>query len=292
MSLTIKAVAERMNATLDTLLPMPTGPEARVVEAMRYAALDGGKRLRPFLVLATAELFAVPEARSLRAAAAVEMIHCYSLIHDDLPCMDDDDLRRGRPTCHKAFDEETALLAGDGLQARAFEILAEAATHPDADVRCALVRLLADAAGSWGMVGGQMFDLRAQQNARDLEAVIRLQGMKTGRLIGFSCEAGAILGQADAAQRAMLRDYAQALGLAFQIADDLLDVTGDEADMGKKLGKDAAAGKVTFVSLLGVAEARKRAESLVADAVTALSAFGAAADPLRDIARFVITRQN
>lgn len=292
MSLTIKAVAERMNATLDILLPMPTGPEARVVEAMRYAALDGGKRLRPFLVLATAELFAVPEARSLRAAAAVEMIHCYSLIHDDLPCMDDDDLRRGRPTCHKAFDEETALLAGDGLQARAFEILAEAATHPDADVRCALVRLLADAAGSWGMVGGQMFDLRAQQNARDLEAVIRLQGMKTGRLIGFSCEAGAILGQADAAQRAMLRDYAQALGLAFQIADDLLDVTGDEADMGKKLGKDAAAGKVTFVSLLGVAEARKRAESLVADAVTALSAFGAAADPLRDIARFVITRQN
>lgn len=288
----LKTVAVEMNAALDALLPLPNGPELRVVDAMRYATLNGGKRLRPCLVMASSALFAVPRKQALRAAVAVEMVHCYSLIHDDLPCMDNDDLRRGRPTCHRAFDEETALLAGDGLQARAFEILADAETHPDAEVRCALVRLLADAAGSWGMVGGQMFDLRAAQEARDLAAVIRLQGMKTGRLIGFSCEAGAILGQANTAQRDALRTYADALGLAFQIADDLLDVTGDEADMGKKLGKDDAAGKVTFVSLLGVAEARAKAETLATEAVAALASFGSAADPLRDIARFVVVRQN
>src|SRR5690606_16985799 len=251
--------AAAVGVVLDRLLPTSEGPEARLFEAMRYATLNGGKRLRPFLVIAGADLFDVPRDRSLRAAAAVELIHCYSLVHDDLPAMDDDDLRRGRPTCHIQFDEATAILAGDALLTLAFEVLADPATHPDPAIRVALVGALAAAAGGEGMVGGQMFDLVAEGRTLDLDQITRLQGLKTGRLIKVSCAAGAILGGANSEARDALDAYAQDLGLAFQIADDLLDVEGSEAEVGKKVGKDADAGKATFVSLLGVAEARRRA---------------------------------
>ncbi len=275
------------------LLPDGDGPETRLFDAMRYSALDGGKRLRPFLVMQGAGLFDVEAAQAERAAAAIEFVHCYSLVHDDLPAMDDDDLRRGKPTCHVAFDEATAILAGDALQTLAFEVLAAPATHPDAEVRCALVGALASAAGGEGMVGGQMFDLQAESEGTGygLDQITRLQALKTGRLFAFSCQAGAILGQADAPSRAALDAYARDLGLAFQIADDILDATGTEAEVGKKVGKDADAGKATFISLLGLDGARERALALAAQAAEHLDLFGHKADLLKDVARFVVNRR-
>jgi farnesyl diphosphate synthase len=280
------------DAALDKLIVVPTGLEARVFEAMRYASLAPGKRLRPFLVLASAQLFAVARRSALQAACAIEMVHAYSLVHDDLPAMDNSDLRRGRPTCHKAFDEATAILAGDGLLTMAFEVLADADTHGDPAVRCDLTRSLAQAAGVHGMVGGQMIDLLAEHRPDlDIGAITRLQRLKTGALIAFACEAGAILGKAPQDLRLALRGYAHDLGLAFQIADDLLDVEGSSGVTGKPVGQDAAAGKATFVSILGVERARAQASLLVGQAVAHLEPFGERAKLLRDVARFVVERR-
>jgi len=283
--------AQSVEAVLDDLLPRGEGPEARLFEAMRYAALGAGKRLRPFLVAASADLFDVPREHSLRAGAAVELIHCYSLVHDDLPAMDDDALRRGRPTCHIAYDEATAILAGDGLQTLAFEVLAGEATHPSAGIRAALVAALASAAGGQGMVGGQMFDLAAEDITLGLAEISRLQALKTGRLFNFSCLAGVILGEGPPEARKALVDYAQDLGLAFQIADDLLDHEGDESEVGKKVGKDAEAGKATFVSILGAHEARAEAKRIADRAASHLDFFAKKADLLRNVAGFVVERR-
>ena len=284
--------AAAVNDCLDRLLPKPCGPEGRVAEAMRYAALGGGKRLRPFLLIAGARLFGVEGEQPLRAAAAVEMIHAYSLVHDDLPAMDDDDLRRGRPTCHIRFDEATAILAGDGLLTYAFEVLTGDQTHGDAAVRCELARRLAAASGAAGMVGGQMVDLLAGDNNLDLAGITHLQTLKTGALIAFSCEGGAILGQAPADQREALTAYGRDLGLAFQIADDLLDIEGSAVELGKAVGKDADAGKATFVSLLGVAGARDYAGELIERATARLEIFDGRAVLLADAARFVVDRRH
>src|SRR5476651_926304 len=251
--------AQSVEHTMDRLLPQGQSGEARVFEAMRYSSLGGGKRLRAFFVLAAATLFKVAPLSSTRTASAIEFVHAYSLIHDDLPAMDDDDLRRGKPACHKQFDEATAILAGDALQALAFEVLAHEDTHGDPAVRVALVSELAKAAGAHGMVGGQMLDLLAEkEGARPLSigAITRLQRLKTGALISFSCTAGAILGKAPEPMRAALSAYSHDLGLAFQIVDDLLDVEGSAAELGKTPGKDAAQGKATFVSILGLERAR------------------------------------
>jgi len=284
--------AKLTDAALDRLIAVPTGYEARVFEAMRYAVLAPGKRLRPFLVLASAQLFAVSRRSALQAALAVELVHAYSLVHDDLPAMDDSDLRRGRPTVHKAFDEATAVLAGDGLLTLAFEVLAHPDTHGDPGVRCELVASLAHASGVNGMVGGQMFDLIAETHPElDIGAITRLQRLKTGALIAFSCEAGAILGKAPTELRMALRGYAHDLGLAFQIADDLLDVQGSAGETGKPVGQDAAAGKATFVSILGVERARAQAELLVRQAVAHLDLFKERAELLRDAAHFVVERR-
>jgi len=288
----LNTVAARIEATLDALLPLPGGPERRVVEAMRYASLAGGKRLRPFLVVEGARLFDVAPGQALRAAAAIEMVHCYSLVHDDLPAMDDDDMRRGRPTVHKAFDEATAILAGDGLLTRAFEVLADPATHPDGAVRCALVAALAKAAGAEGMVGGQMIDLAAEHRATEIGEVTRLQRLKTGALIHFACLTGPIMAHAPAQLRDAMHFYAQDFGLAFQMADDLLDVEGDAAALGKATGKDAGRGKATFVSMLGTARARDQASRLADQAAAHLAPFGASAERLRMLARWAVERRN
>jgi len=270
---------------------------ARLLDAMRYASLGAGKRFRPFLLVESASLFAVPREQALLAGVALECVHCYSLVHDDLPAMDNDDLRRGQPTAHKAFDEATAILAGDGLLTFAFDILARPETHPSAAVRIELVLALARAAGLGGMVGGQMLDLAAEgrfdrgvpQQLVEAE-VVTLQAMKTGALLKFACRAGAILGQASAAQREALDRYGTAVGKAFQIADDLLDVEGDPALVGKQTGKDAEAGKATIVGLLGPEGARARLRTLVAEAETALAPFGASAAVLIAGAHFVAER--
>ena len=288
----VNAVAARIEATLDALLPLAEGPERRVSEAMRYATLAGGKRLRPFLVVEGARLFGVEPEGALRAAAAVEMVHCYSLVHDDLPAMDDDDMRRGRPTVHKAFEEATAILAGDGLLTRAFEVLADPATHLDGAVRCALVAALARAAGAEGMVGGQMIDLAVEHRATGIGEITRLQRLKTGALIHFSCSAGPIMAHAPAQLRDAMHFYAQDFGLAFQMADDLLDVEGDAAALGKATGKDAGRGKATFVSLLGVERAREQAARLADQAAAHLASFGPDADRLRQLARWAVERRN
>jgi farnesyl diphosphate synthase len=280
------------DAVLDRLIAVPEGLESRVFEAMRYAVLAPGKRLRPFLVLAGAKLFSVARRSALQVAAAIELVHAYSLVHDDLPAMDNSDLRRGRPTCHKAFDEATAILAGDGLLTLAFEVLAHPDTHGDAAVRSELVAALAVAAGGHGMVGGQMIDLIAEHRPDlDIGAITRLQRLKTGALIAFACEAGAILGKAATEARLSLRGYAHDLGLAFQIADDLLDVEGSAGETGKPVGQDAAAGKATFVSILGVERARGQAQLLVAQASAHLDVFGEKAELLRQAARFVVERR-
>jgi farnesyl diphosphate synthase len=282
----------QVSALLDDVLGLPDGPEKKLIEAMRYSALDGGKGFRPYLSYAAAKLFDVDEARAIRAAAAVEAVHCYSLIHDDLPAMDDDDMRRGRPSLHKAFDEATAILAGDALLTLAFELLADEATHKEAGKRLQLVSALSKAAGMHGMVGGQMIDLQSPGLDLDAGGLTRLQKMKTGALIGFAVEAGAILGGADEQERHALLGYAHDIGLAFQIADDVLDVEGESAALGKTAGKDAADGKVTFVSLLGVQRARDQAQLLVEQAIGHLAAFGGRADSLRQAAEFVIQRGN
>jgi farnesyl diphosphate synthase len=292
LSQALNETAAAVTDALKRLLPVPEGHEGRVAEAMRYACLVGGKRLRPFLTVSSARLFGVEGEPALRAAAAAEMIHCYSLVHDDLPAMDDDDLRRGQPTCHIQFDEATAILAGDALQTYAFEVLAGNATHPDPAVRCELVGGLAMAAGSAGMVGGQMIDLAAADNELDLAGVTRLQNLKTGALIAFSCEAGAILGEATADHRQALAAYGRDLGLAFQIADDLLDIESTEAELGKAVGKDADHGKVTFIDLLGLEGARDYSRQLVDSAIGRLDSFGEGAILLEEAARFVIDRRN
>ncbi len=273
------------------LLPTTDLPESRVLEAMRYGCLNGGKRLRPFLVCQSAALFGVNPDCALRVAVAVEFVHSYSLIHDDLPAMDDGDLRRGQPTTHRKFDEATAILAGDGLLTYAFEVLADPATHEDPHVRCQLVAALAKAAGPHGMVGGQMLDLIAEHEAFDLGTTTRLQRMKTGDMIAFSCEAGGILGKASPPQRHALRAYAHDLGLAFQIVDDLLDVEGTEAETGKSVGRDAEAGKSTFVSILGRDRARSQAEMLAVQAKAHLEIFDGRADILKAVADFVVARR-
>ncbi|PJK30053.1 polyprenyl synthetase family protein [Minwuia thermotolerans] len=288
----LQASAAAVEAELDRLATVPDALEARVWEAMRYSLFAGGKRLRPFLVMATGDLFFVPHDSSVRAAAAIEMIHTYSLIHDDLPCMDDDDLRRGKPTNHRQFDEATAVLAGDALQPLAFRTLLDPATDPSADIRLDLAQRLARAAGAEGMVGGQMIDLQAETTSYDLDQITRLQNMKTGALIAWSCEAGAILGRATAREREALKAYGLDLGLAFQIADDLLDAAGSAEEMGKAVGKDAEAGKETFITLMGPEGARKRAEELVAHAVARLDLFGERAFLLREVARYVIDRRS
>jgi farnesyl diphosphate synthase len=287
------AVATRLtDALIERLLAVPEGLEARVYEAMRYSALAPGKRLRPLLVLAGARLFGVARRSAAQVAAAIEMVHAYSLIHDDLPAMDNSDLRRGRPTCHKEFDDATAVLAGDGLLTMAFEVLAHPDTHGDPAVRSGLVAALASAAGGAGMVGGQMIDLIAERQTLDIGAITRLQRMKTGALIAFACEAGAILAKAVGEPRIALHGYAHDLGLAFQIADDLLDVEGSAAETGKPVGADAAAGKATFVSILGVERARAQAGVLVDQAVAHLDLFEQKAELLRQVARFVINRSS
>ncbi len=290
-----ESMAEAVQAVeevIEGLLPEEAGgAEARVFEAMRYAILNGGKRLRPFLVLSTSRLFHVAETCAFRAAAAVEMVHSYSLVHDDLPSMDDDDLRRGKPSCHVKFDEATAILAGDALLTLAFEVLAGDATHSDPAVRCELVLGLGAACGGQGMVGGQMIDLISEHQTLDIGTISRMERLKTGELIAFSCEAGAILGKAPAPARHALRAYAHDLGLAFQIIDDLLDEQGSEVDIGKSVGKDAAAGKATFVSILGPEQARVQAEMLADQAVQHLDLFEENADLLRQVAGFVVERR-
>ena len=285
-------VRAEIDAFLSELLAVPPDPRARLYEAMRYAAMGGGKRLRPLLVVASSALFHRARDRAVRVGAAVECIHVYSLIHDDLPAMDDDDLRRGKPTLHKAYDEAIAILAGDAFHALAFQILADEATHEDPFVRAELVADLAAAAGPAGMAGGQMMDLAAAEQTLDLAAVTRLQQLKTGALIGFCLEAGAIMGRVPPEGRTKLRGYARDVGLAFQIADDLLDEEGHEEKTGKKVGKDRAKGKETFVTLLGRERARLQAELLVGQAIDYLKSYGAEADLLRAIARFAVERDH
>ena len=281
-----------VHAALERCLSPAEGPRGRVVEAMRYAALSDGKRLRPFLVLESAALFDVNEAEAMSAAVAVEMVHCYSLIHDDLPAMDDSDLRRGRPTVHKAFDEATAILAGDGLLTEAFAVLTLKNGPQDPAVRSELVSALATAAGAAGMVGGQMIDISPERNGLDLAGITDLQRLKTGALITFSCEAGAILAHAGAAERERLKSYARAIGLAFQIADDLLDTLSSPEELGKPTGQDAVMEKATFVGQLGIEGAREQADALVQEAAGSLDIFGKKADLLRETARFIVERRS
>ncbi len=283
-------IAVDIDRQFDLLLAVPNDPRRRLYEAMRHAAIGGGKRLRPLLVIASCGLFNVDAQAALRVATAIECIHVYSLIHDDLPCMDDDDMRRGKPTVHKAFDEATAVLAGDSLHALAFDLLADEATHSDPFVRSELILELARASGPDGMAGGQMMDLAAEGQTLDLQTVTRLQQLKTGALIGFCLEAGAIMGRLPPEGRATLRGYARDVGLAFQIADDILDVEGDEATAGKALQKDQAAGKATFLSLLGLDRAKMQAQALVDQAIAHLGSYGAEADLLRAIARYTVER--
>jgi farnesyl diphosphate synthase len=285
----MRRTAADIDALLEAALADPPDPRRRLYTAMRYAAVGGGKRLRPLLVLSSSSLFGVPRERALRAGLAVECVHAHSLIHDDLPCMDDDDLRRGKPTVHRAFDEATAVLAGDALLALAFELLANPASHPSGDVRAELVSELARAAGAAGMAGGQMLDLLPGE-AMDLDTITRLQRLKTGALIGWSVEAGAILGGAAPELRTSLRGYAHCVGLAFQIADDLLDHDGDETKAGKRLRKDEEQGKATFVTLLGADRARRQAEILVDQAIEHLRAFAGRAQLLEAVAQFAISR--
>ena len=284
--------AAAVEAVLDAELPRAAGAQARLFEAMRYGALGGGKRLRAFLVRSAAGLAGADDGAALLVAAAVEMVHGYSLIHDDLPAMDDDDLRRGRPSCHMAFDEATAILAGDALLTLAFDLLADPRTHPDPSVRCDLVRGLAKAAGGGGMVGGQVIDLAAERDGADYALTVKLERMKTGALIAFCCEAGAVLAGRDGGLRRSLREFGEDVGLAFQVIDDVLDVVGDEAALGKTVGKDAAAGKATFTTALGVEGARREAAALVERAAARLDGLGGGAEPLRAFGEYVLARRS
>ncbi len=288
----LNEASDAVDDAIYALLPETDLPEKRLFDAMRYACTSGGKRFRPFLVLASAKLFGVDKSCAVRVAAAIEFMHCYTLIHDDLPAMDDSDLRRGKPSVHKKFDEATAILAGDALQALAFEILANPKTHEDPRVRIELVALLAGASGCHGMVAGQMLDLLAETENFDIGEISRLQRLKTGRLMAFCCEAGAILGKASPAYRMSLRNYAHDLGLSFQVTDDILDVEGDEAELGKPVGQDFDAGKATFVSTLGLEEAKSKAELLSKQAISHLSIFERRADTLRDAAYYILRRNS
>lgn len=283
-------IAREIDVMFDQLLPVPEDGRSQLVEAMRYAAIGGGKRIRPLLLVSTAEMYRVEREHSLRAATAIEAIHVYSLIHDDLPCMDDDDLRHGKPTVHRVYNEATAVLAGDALHAFAFELLAEPATSGDPFIRAELVQALGTASGFQGMAGGQMMDIIAEEGEFDLSTVTRLQQLKTGALLGASVEMGAIMGHVPPEGRTHLRGYARDIGLAFQIVDDLLDHEGDETKAGKALRKDAEAGKQTFVSLLGADRAREQAELLVEQAITHLAQHGEEADVLRALARYIVER--
>jgi farnesyl diphosphate synthase len=283
-------VSAEIDRGFDALLAIPDDPRADLYRAMRHAAIGGGKRLRPLLVVAGARLFGVDFECAVRAGLAVECIHVYSLIHDDLPAMDDDDLRRGKPTVHRLFDEATAVLAGDCLHALAFEVLGDPATHPDPFVRAELTLALAHAAGPNGMAGGQAMDLEAEKASFDLATVTRLQAMKTGALISCAVESAMILGHVAPEGRTSLRGYAHDIGLAFQIADDILDATGDEDVVGKRVGKDGRRGKETFLTLLGLERARAQATLLVDQAIAHLHGYGEEAELLRAIARFVLER--
>ncbi|MDP4575130.1 polyprenyl synthetase family protein [Qipengyuania sp. G39] len=293
---TLAAAFERIQAEIDSafdaFLPVPDDSRAPLVEAMRYAAIGGGKRVRPLLLAATADLYGVNRSAAVNAGCAVEAIHAYSLIHDDLPCMDDDDLRHGKPTLHKAFDEATAVLAGDCLHALAFDILTQPDTSTDPFVRAELVATLSRASGHDGMAGGQMMDIASEEQQYDLRQITRLQQLKTGALLAASVEMGAVLGRVPPEGRTHLRAYARDIGLAFQIADDLLDVEGDEDKAGKALRKDEGQGKQTFVTLMGVDQARAQAEMLVEQAGKHLASHGEDARLLVELARFIVKRDH
>ncbi|MAN46626.1 MAG: polyprenyl synthetase family protein [Alphaproteobacteria bacterium] len=286
----LKEVADKVTVALDQLIPPASGPEADLMRAMRHAALANGKRMRPFFLLETGAMFDAPEKTLLRAAAALECVHCYSLVHDDLPCMDDDDFRRGQPTVHKAFDEATAVLAGDALLTLAFKILASTETHDDAGVRTLLIERLADSSGARGMVGGQMIDMLESDSPRDLNTITRMQRLKTGALISYATEAGAIIGRAREAERNALAGFSNDLGLAYQIADDLLDATGHEDKVGKPLRTDEEAGKANFVTIMGVDGARQRVRILAAQAKEHLAIFREKAHILLQSVDFVLDR--
>jgi len=286
----LKSVAAELETVLEDVLPSVEGRQATVNEAMRYAALGGGKRLRPFLMVETARLFGAETPGVWRAACALECMHVYSLVHDDLPCMDDDDMRRGKPTVHIAYDTAMATLAGDGLLTYAFEILADPKTSPDAQIRLDLISGLAKAGGVHGMIGGQVIDITVAENERDESLIMELQDLKTGALIEYGVLAGAIFGRATEPQYAALKQYAALMGLAFQIKDDILDTEGDAEIVGKAVGKDADLGKATFVSILGLEGARERASSLGEQAKASLQIFGSKADILCDTVDFVLNR--
>ena len=290
LNLKLSEARTLIDKLFDDELKIPEGREKRVIEAMRYSAIGSGKAFRPFLVLTVAKMLDVPQEQAARVAVALEMVHTYSLIHDDLPAMDNDTLRRGKPTNHVQFDEATAILAGDALLTQAFEVLANEKTHPDATVRIKLIEALSKAAGTRGMIGGQMMDLLGEKEPLTLKEVERMQSMKTGALLEFACTAPAILiGASDEIMQA-LKAYAHAMGLMFQITDDILDVEGDSATVGKTLGKDSKAHKSTFVSLLGVEEARQLARDLGMEAKAALKIFDDTADMLNHTTSFILSR--
>jgi len=291
LDLALTECAASVNKTIEHLLPDTDLPEAPLYDAMRYGVLNGGKRLRPFLVMQSAKMFNVDSICAKRVAAAVELLHCYSLIHDDLPAMDDANKRRGKPSLHKQYDEATAILAGDALLTIAFEILSSEETHADPRVRIELIKALSRAAGGHGMVGGQMLDMIGEKENFDVGTISRMQRMKTGMLMAFACEAGAILGKTDESQRKALRNYAFDLGLAFQVTDDILDVESDSETLGKDTGKDSDAGKSTFVSTMGKDAARSRAEMLAAQSKRHLNVFGQRAKILCELADYVLERR-
>jgi farnesyl diphosphate synthase len=286
----LQRIQREVDEAFDSLIPIPEDPRGRLVEAMRHATIGGGKRVRPLLLVTVAEIHGASRTAALRAACAIESIHAYSLVHDDLPCMDDDDLRHGKPTVHRAFGEAVAVLAGDALHALAFDLLADPDTSADPFVRVELVQCLSIASGHKGMAGGQMMDIVAEDAQFDVHSVIRLQELKTGALLGAAVEMGAILGRVPEEGRGPLRAYARDIGLAFQIADDLLDHDGDEELAGKALRKDAAQGKATFVSLMGPEKAREQARALSEQAIGHLGSYGGEADMLRALARYVVER--